>query len=85
MSVYASESERERESESSPVKSVLSLHDVVLAAGDEAMATFVARTRHLFELFRLQSETVRPLQSSLPEDLARAGLWWFLKGRMGNL
>lgn len=76
-------SDRERESESSPVKSVLSLHDVVLAAGDEAMATFVARTRHLFELFRLQSETVRPLQSSLPEDLARAGLWWFLKGRMG--
>lgn len=49
---------------------------------DDALELFEARTRHLFALFRLQAETVKPILSSLPEDLARAALWWFLKGRM---
>ena len=48
-----------------------------------SLGTFVARTKHLFELFRLHAETVKPLQSCDPRDCARAGLWWFLKGRMG--
>ncbi|KAF3769100.1 hypothetical protein M406DRAFT_287180 [Cryphonectria parasitica EP155] len=49
---------------------------------DDALEIFTARTRHLFELFRLQAETVKPIMSSPPDDLARAALWWFLKGRM---
>lgn len=52
-------------------------------AGEEALQIFVARTKHLFELFRLHAESVRPLLSSTPKDCARAGLWWFLRGRMG--
>ncbi|UNI14475.1 hypothetical protein JDV02_001101 [Purpureocillium takamizusanense] len=57
------------------------LNDAV--GSDEALATFVARTRHLFELFRLHAEASKPLSSSSLRDCARAGLWWFLKGRMG--
>jgi hypothetical protein len=53
------------------------------AAADEALQIFVARTRHLFELFRLHAETIKPLSNSTPKDCARAGIWWFLKGRMG--
>jgi hypothetical protein len=45
------------------------------------MDAFVTRTRHLFELFRLHAEAVRPLVSSSPHELARAALWWFLRGR----
>lgn len=59
------------------------LHDVVQAASDDALSTFVARTKHLFELFRLHAETVKPLSSCTMKECARAGLWWFLKGRMG--
>ncbi len=58
-----------------------SFHDVVAAASDDAMNAFVARTRHLFELFRLHAESVRSLVSSTPHELARAALWWFLTGR----
>ncbi|KAK7408982.1 hypothetical protein QQX98_008861 [Neonectria punicea] len=52
-------------------------------AGDEALEAFVARTRHLFELFRLHAETIKPLTTSSLKECARGGLWWFLKGRMG--
>ncbi|KAI3397861.1 hypothetical protein diail_10262 [Diaporthe ilicicola] len=52
------------------------------ATVDDALEIFVARTRHLFELFRLHAESVKPILSCLPDDLARAALWWFLKGRM---
>ncbi|KAF6841208.1 hypothetical protein CPLU01_00769 [Colletotrichum plurivorum] len=58
------------------------LHDAVLAVGDDALNTFVTRTRHLSELFRLHAETIKPLSACLPFELARAALWWFLKGRM---
>ncbi|KAL2258253.1 hypothetical protein VTK26DRAFT_8515 [Humicola hyalothermophila] len=58
-----------------------SLHDVVMAVSDDAMSAFVTRTRHLFELFRLHAEAVRPLLSPTPHELARAALWWFLMGR----
>ncbi|KAK0631831.1 hypothetical protein B0T14DRAFT_559579 [Immersiella caudata] len=57
------------------------LHDVVSAAADDALDDFVALTRHLFELFRLHSESVRPLVSCSFEELARGALWWFLTGR----
>ncbi|KAM7205810.1 hypothetical protein V8F20_003043 [Naviculisporaceae sp. PSN 640] len=49
--------------------------------GDAAMKTFVDRTRHLFELFRLHGESVRPLRSWTPEEIMRAAFWWFINGR----
>lgn len=52
-------------------------------AGEAALETFILRTRHLFELFRLHAESIKPLSSCSLIDLARAGLWWFLKGRLG--
>jgi hypothetical protein len=58
-----------------------SFSDVVAAASDDALNTFVARTRHLFELFRLHAEAVRPLSTSQPQEFARAAVWWFLTGR----
>ena len=58
------------------------MRDVVQAASDDTLVTFVSRSRHLFELFRLQSETLRPLSACKASDLARAALWWFLVGRM---
>jgi hypothetical protein len=57
------------------------LHDVVVAAGDDALETFTARTGHLYELFRLYAEQQKPLDTARPEDVSRAALWWFLKGR----
>lgn len=58
-----------------------SLRDVVVAAGDDAFETFTARTKHLYELFRLYAEQQKPLDAARPEDVSRAALWWFLKGR----
>ncbi|KAJ8123840.1 hypothetical protein ONZ43_g307 [Nemania bipapillata] len=58
-----------------------SLRDVVVAAGDDAFDTFIARTVHLYELFRLYAEQQKPLDTARPEDVSRAALWWFLKGR----
>lgn len=54
-----------------------------LAAGDDSLSLFVARTKHLFEIYRLHAESVRPLSSCSQMQCARAGLWWFLRGRMG--
>ncbi|CAI4216579.1 unnamed protein product [Parascedosporium putredinis] len=42
----------------------LRMHDVVQAASDDALNIFVDRVRHLFELFRLHAEAVRPILSS---------------------
>ncbi|KAH7162718.1 hypothetical protein B0J13DRAFT_431074 [Dactylonectria estremocensis] len=52
-------------------------------AADEALVAFVERTRHLFELFRLHAETIKPLTTCSLKECSRGGLWWFLKGRMG--
>ncbi|KAI2633729.1 hypothetical protein GGS26DRAFT_590483 [Hypomontagnella submonticulosa] len=65
----------------SPEKNTRSIHDVVVSAGDDALELFVSRTKHLYELFRLHAEQYRPLGTSRPEDVCRAALWWFLKGR----
>ncbi|ETS87225.1 hypothetical protein PFICI_01053 [Pestalotiopsis fici W106-1] len=43
---------------------------------------FIARTKHLYELFRLHAEQFKSLGSSKPDDMCRAALWWFLKGRI---
>ncbi|CAK7223188.1 hypothetical protein SCUCBS95973_005089 [Sporothrix curviconia] len=69
-------------SATSPRPPMADLHDVVQATGDDAFNTFISRSRHLFELFRLQSETIHPLSASSADDLARAALWWFIIGRM---
>lgn len=68
----------------SPTRKTVPLADAAApqAPTDDALDIFTMRTRHLFELFRLSSEAVKPIMSCLPEDPARAALWWFLKGRM---
>lgn len=43
---------------------------------------FIVRTKHLYELFRLHAEQFKSLGSSNPDDMCRAALWWFLKGRI---
>ncbi|KAG5925728.1 hypothetical protein E4U42_004016 [Claviceps africana] len=57
--------------------------DAIDPTDGDALDAFVVGTRHLFELFRLHAETVRPLSVCPPKEVARAALWWFLKGRMG--
>ncbi|ETS03961.1 hypothetical protein M419DRAFT_75071 [Trichoderma reesei RUT C-30] len=61
----------------------LSVRVTDAVAGSEALKTFIARSRHLFALFRLHAEQVRTLSSCSQSQLARGSLWWFLKGRMG--
>ncbi|KAK5990338.1 hypothetical protein PT974_08605 [Cladobotryum mycophilum] len=61
----------------------LSVRITDAATAKEALDLFVARTKHLFELFRLQAESRKPMSSCSPTQCVRAGLWWFLKGRMG--
>lgn len=61
----------------------LRLRDAGNQSGDEALSIFMARTKHLFELFRLHAEAIKPLNTCSPRECARCGLWWFLKGRMG--
>ncbi|KAK5663649.1 hypothetical protein OQA88_4080 [Cercophora sp. LCS_1] len=72
-------SEKDHPPGSSPRKLTSNVHESLM---DDALDAFVARTRHLFELFRLHSESVRPLVACSPKELARAALWWFLTGRM---
>lgn len=67
---------------SSSQKSSLNLGDGAPTPADEALDIFVTRTRHLFALFRLHSEMVKPLVAYSLSELARAALWWFLRGRM---
>lgn len=57
------------------------LQDPFDAGRDDALQLFLQRTRHLYELFRLYAEQMRPLETCQPDDLSRAALWWFLKGR----
>ncbi|CAG9971699.1 unnamed protein product [Clonostachys byssicola] len=59
------------------------VRETVGSSAEDALEMFVSRTKHLFELFRLHAESVKHLSTSTPKDCARAGLWWFLKGRMG--
>ncbi|TQS37389.1 hypothetical protein Golomagni_02140 [Golovinomyces magnicellulatus] len=48
---------------------------------DEALTEFSNRTAHLSHLFRLSSESVKPISNCSTNLLIRAGIWWFLKGR----
>jgi hypothetical protein len=58
------------------------LQEAAVAVGDDALNDFSRRIAHLFTLFRLSTEAVRPLIRCSIEDLTRAALWWFLKGRL---
>lgn len=66
---------------STSIERTKSLHEVVVAAGDDAFETFCERIKHLYELFRLYAEQQKPLDTAQPEDIGRAAVWWFLKGR----
>jgi hypothetical protein len=52
------------------------------AAGHDALNDFASRIVHLFTLFRLSTESVRPLTQCSPEEIIRAAMWWFLRGRL---
>ncbi|KUJ22742.1 uncharacterized protein LY89DRAFT_777792 [Mollisia scopiformis] len=60
----------------------LSLPDAAVAVGDDALREFSRRTSHLITLFRLSMEAFKPLPKCSLEELVRAGLWWFLRGRL---
>uniref|UniRef100_A0A4E9EI05 Uncharacterized protein n=1 Tax=Gibberella zeae TaxID=5518 RepID=A0A4E9EI05_GIBZA len=57
--------------------------DGTSAAAEQALEIFTTRTSHLFELFRLHAESIKPLSTCSLMDFGRGALWWFLKGRMG--
>lgn len=65
----------------SPEKTTRRLQEAVVAPDVDALELFIVRTKHLYELFRLHAEQYRPLGTSRPDDMCRAALWWFLKGR----
>ncbi|POS83411.1 hypothetical protein EPUL_006142, partial [Erysiphe pulchra] len=58
------------------------LQNFTISNEDEALNEFFKRTAHLSNMFRASAEAVKPLDSYSLEALVRAGLWWFLKGRM---
>jgi hypothetical protein len=60
----------------------LTLHDAAIAVGDDTLQDFSRRIDHLFTLFRLSTESVKLLTKCTLEELVRAALWWFLKGRL---
>ncbi|KAL3424868.1 hypothetical protein PVAG01_04149 [Phlyctema vagabunda] len=62
--------------------STLTIQAAALAVGDEALKEFSRRSAHLFTLFRLSTESLKPISVCSLEELARAALWWFIKGRM---
>ena len=53
-----------------------------IAIGDDATQEFASRTAHLFILFRLSTESVKPLSKCAPEEIVRVAAWWFLRGRL---
>jgi hypothetical protein len=60
----------------------LTLQEAAVAVGDDALQDFSSRVVHLFTLFRLSTESVKPPPKCTLEELVRAALWWFLKGRL---
>lgn len=56
--------------------------EAATSIGEEALAEFAKRTDHMSTLFRLSTEATKPVTICTPEQLVRAGIWWFLKGRM---
>lgn len=59
----------------------LTLQDATLAVVDDALRDFSGRTSHLFNLFCLSAEAVKPISAYSLEDVTKAAFWWFIKGR----
>ncbi len=66
---------------STPEQMRRKMSDAASTLNDDALDLFNSRTKHLYELFRLYAEQLKPLETCQPEDLCRAALWWFLSGR----
>lgn len=64
-----------------PLSRTSTLQGAAAAVADDALHDFSARVAHLFTLFRLSLESVKPIPRCSLEELVRAALWWFLKGR----
>ena len=62
--------------------STFTLHGAAVAVVDEALTQFSDRVAHLFNIFLLSAESMRPMSKCSLEDFIRAALWWFLKGRL---
>lgn len=62
---------------SSPV-----LHEATPTSGHDSFQHFSTRIAHLFTLFRLSAESIRPLSKGSLEEYIRAALWWLLYGRL---
>jgi hypothetical protein len=62
--------------------STFTMQEAAMAVGDDALQDFSRRSAHLFTLFRLAAESVKPLPKCSPQELVRVALWWFLKGRL---
>ncbi|KAG4031407.1 hypothetical protein MFRU_009g01810 [Monilinia fructicola] len=60
---------------------ILNLKDAAMAVVDDSLNDFARRVSHMFKLFELSAETLKPLSSCSLEELVRSGSWWFLKGR----
>jgi hypothetical protein len=58
------------------------MQSAVVALGDEALQDFSRRVAHLYTLFRLSAESVKPISTCSLEESLRLALWWFLRGRM---
>ncbi|KAH8657634.1 hypothetical protein BGZ60DRAFT_383457 [Tricladium varicosporioides] len=65
-----------------PLSRASTLQGAAFAVAEDAMHDFQRRVAHLFTLFRLSTESVKPLAQCSLEELIRAALWWFLRGRM---
>jgi hypothetical protein len=65
-----------------PLSRASTLQGVAVAVADDAFQEFTSRVSHLFSLFHIAAEAVKPLGTSSAEELVRLALWWFLKGRM---
>ena len=62
--------------------STMNLHGAAIAVGDDALKDFSRRTLHLLTLFRLSAESFKSFSKCSLEEVVRAALWWFLKGRL---
>ncbi|RDL36871.1 Uncharacterized protein BP5553_06223 [Venustampulla echinocandica] len=64
-----------------PLSRTSTLQAAATAVVDDALHDFSSRVAHFFTLFRLSVESVKPIPRCSLEELVRAALWWFLKGR----
>ncbi|KAA8576278.1 hypothetical protein EYC84_006421 [Monilinia fructicola] len=54
---------------------ILNLKDAAMAVVDDSLNDFARRVSHMFKLFELSAETLKPLSSCSLEELVRSGSW----------